>query len=489
MSAYMRKSAAPVALACAFAVAPAPAPAAEIPQVEQVLADAAVWSLTPDAAAARWEPFGFEWTEKTRTDLRWYEPLQIHVQQGRTLTNAAGRLPAVQVLGERPVEVLFKFKDSALLGISALFYSRGDSGDTPMTNFVALTRTLTARLDAWAGSKGIAQRGDNRGEGAILDRMIWTRASARLDLEWSYTRTGPNAWRPEFIRLRGVKYDPAQQAQLMGGRAAAGPAPGGASDGMAGAMQMKKRLEVRDNGDRVLSVPMVDQGPKGYCVAAVLERVARFYGRDFDQHEAAQLANTSAEGGTTSERLVDGLRKMAGLMKMRCTGRTDMDEKTSFLDKKRRINLLVPKDLADTLKDYNREAKKEGKPEFDIWASYAAGDIGDLYKKFDRDILRKVRLADRTAVERFHRDVFKSIDAGAPVVWSVLVGLVPEAKIPADAELTGHMRMIIGYNLKTKEILYTDSWGPGHEEKRMSMDDAWVINKGYFVVTPQNVRL
>ena len=31
------------------------------------------------------------------------------------------------------------------------------------------------------------------------------------------------------------------------------------------------------------------------------------------------------------------------------------------------------------------------------------------------------------------------------------------------------MRMIIGYNDKTKAILFSDSWGAGHELKQMKM--------------------
>jgi hypothetical protein len=46
------------------------------------------------------------------------------------------------------------------------------------------------------------------------------------------------------------------------------------------------------------------------------------------------------------------------------------------------------------------------------------------------------------------------------------------------------MRLIIGYNLKTREILYSDSWGAGHELKRMALDDAWAITTGLATVEP-----
>jgi hypothetical protein len=48
------------------------------------------------------------------------------------------------------------------------------------------------------------------------------------------------------------------------------------------------------------------------------------------------------------------------------------------------------------------------------------------------------------------------------------------------------MRLIIGYNPQTREILYSDSWGLGHEEKRMSLEDAYVITTGLIVVEPRS---
>jgi hypothetical protein len=463
--------------------------AAEIPQLEQVFSEAGIWNLSPEGAISRWSANGFEWTEQTlQSNYRWFMP--VHDSRNVAIHEGARELPPVEVFGLNPVEVIFKFQDNKLMGMTAMFFTRGDSGELSMKEFTALAKALSEKLNVWAGSKGTVQRGDGRGGGATIDRMIWTRDTIRADLEWGYTRISGNQGRPEFVRLRFVPFNPEQRAQVMGGKVArenVAPAAG-APGGIAGAIEMKKRVEKRPAGDHVLSVPMVDQGPKGYCVAAVLERVARFYGREFDQHEAAQLANTSAENGTSSEKMIEALRKMAGLLKMHCVGKTDMDDTASFVDNKRRIQLTVPKEFAAMLKIYNKEAKKAGLPQYDVWAALDGGGINAVYNKLDKDILRKARLAQKNEMERFRADVIKNIDAGVPLVWSVLVGIVKEKGLPADETIRGHMRMIIGYNLQTQDILYTDTWGLGHEEKRMSMEDAWVINKGYFVVTPQGVR-
>jgi hypothetical protein len=57
------------------------------------------------------------------------------------------------------------------------------------------------------------------------------------------------------------------------------------------------RVRNNDSGDRYLEIPMVDQGHKGYCVAAVAERVLKYYGSKIDQHMLAQLTNMGEGGG------------------------------------------------------------------------------------------------------------------------------------------------------------------------------------------------
>ena len=69
------------------------------------------------------------------------------------------------------------------------------------------------------------------------------------------------------------------------------------------------------------------------------------------------------------------------------------------------------------------------------------------------------------------------------MLWSVRLGLVAEQpSLPQTSG--GHMRLIIGYNEKTGEILYSDSWGAGHEMKRMTLDHAFGITEGLCTVLP-----
>jgi hypothetical protein len=85
-------------------------------------------------------------------------------------------------------------------------------------------------------------------------------------------------------------------------------------------------------------------------------------------------------------------------------------------------------------------------------------------------------------VDRFQQMVQDHIDQGIPVLWSVMLGVVPETRAPKG--IGGHMRLIIGYNSDTNEILYSDSWGPGHELKRMPADNAWTMTMAMDTIEP-----
>ena len=100
------------------------------------------------------------------------------------------------------------------------------------------------------------------------------------------------------------------------------------------------------------------------------------------------------------------------------------------------------------------------------------------------EVLRDARTKFNPAyMTKFENDIRLHIDRGIPLLWSVYLGLLPEAKLSAQAR-GGHMRLIIGYNAKTKEIYYSDTWGMGHELKKMPLADAWTITDGLFTLEP-----
>jgi Peptidase_C39 like family len=126
---------------------------------------------------------------------------------------------------------------------------------------------------------------------------------------------------------------------------------------------------------------------------------------------------------------------------------------------------------------YNRSAKKLNKKVLDT-DNYIYF-IGGL----DPDVLRDVNGTGAT-FEKFMRIVREGIDKGVPVMWGLQLGLFPENGEKAKQAGGGHMRLIIGYNDKTQEIIFSDSWGPGHEKKRMAAPDASAATMGLYLLQP-----
>ncbi|MDA0787389.1 MAG: C39 family peptidase, partial [Proteobacteria bacterium] len=93
---------------------------------------------------------------------------------------------------------------------------------------------------------------------------------------------------------------------------------------------------------------------------------------------------------------------------------------------------------------------------------------------------------EKTDFMRFKSDIRKYIDTGVPLAWSVMLGRVEEAGLAQPRG--GHMRLIIGYNEKTDEVIYSDSWGPRHEFKKMDMGDAWSITMLLHLIAPRLQR-
>ncbi len=97
-----------------------------------------------------------------------------------------------------------------------------------------------------------------------------------------------------------------------------------------------------------------------------------------------------------------------------------------------------------------------------------------------RDAKTKLNPACMT---RFDHDVQSHLERGLPLLCSVYLGLLPEEHLP-PSDRGGHMRLIIGYHPKTKEALYSDTWGRGHELKKVPLANAWTITDGLYTLEP-----
>ena len=222
---------------------------------------------------------------------------------------------------------------------------------------------------------------------------------------------------------------------------------------------------VKENGDvYIKGIPMVDQGQKGYCVVAATARMFGYYGLQVDQHEIAQMANASASGGTNTDAMIEALKGIAGKFKMRIKTHDDMSYQ----------------DMCDLSEDYNRVAKRAAAKEVPTGRS-----VNNWYNFdfFDPEILKSTRLKSTSGIKKFDAEIKRSIDAGIPLLWTVTVGIYKEP-IRISQSRGGHMRMIIGYNTAKKEVIFSDTWGAGHEKKHWGIEEAYCSTKGIYSIQP-----
>jgi hypothetical protein len=223
-------------------------------------------------------------------------------------------------------------------------------------------------------------------------------------------------------------------------------------------------VEDKESGDVFIdNVPMVDQGSKGYCAVASAERVMRYYGLEIDQHQMAQMAESTAGGGTSPDKMTEALKSVAGRLKVHMRTHEEIEDYDDF---------------EKMVKGYNRVAKRNKKQEIPMDSGFYLSYTG-CYQRFDADSLRESRMRD---FKGFFKTVQEKIDEGVPILWSLFLGVYPEENIPQPSG--GHMRLIIGYNVAKNEIIYSDSWGAGHEKKRMNAEQAYAMTTGVRTLTP-----
>ena len=197
--------------------------------------------------------------------------------------------------------------------------------------------------------------------------------------------------------------------------------------------RLAAQIERRPNGDVVIrEIPMVDQGPKGFCVPATMERMLRHLGIPADMYLLAMAANTRPGGGTTVNDVVYAVRD-----KVRRHGR--------------RVVSFGGKPDGQTV----RQWVEQGIPV--LWALNTSEAV-------DSHINR--RTSERAGVEDWAE-------------WnSSLETARRGARTMARGVAEGHVCLIIGYNEETDEIAISDSWGPGYAERWVTAEEAAAISQG-----------
>jgi hypothetical protein len=394
------------------------------------------WALSADEFQKAAADLPFQWTSNAKDSARAARP-------GMTLLN----LPVV--------ECVARFQNEKLTELTAVFYARGDAGSISKEAFDSLVRRCAESLTAFTGTK-FTPRPKDPTAAVKAEGIFWQNDKARFLLEYSVTkevRSRNIDFRAEFVRL--TISTPEKRASLLTVAPAGRPKFSG---------QSHLKRDTKTGEVLIPDVPMVDQGQKGYCVVAATERVLRYYAIDVDANELAQVANSDAERGTSMDSMFAALKKIAARLRVRV----------------REIEGMNVKAILDLVKDYNREAKR-AKSEL-IPDPGTRIDVAAIYSRMQFELLREAKTRNKSDLTRFQRTLQGAIDQGIPLLWSVQLGLSPEPGVPQSGG--GHMRLLIGYNLATQEALYTDSWGAGHELKRMPLTDAWAITTGLLLIEP-----
>ena len=356
-------------------------------------------------------------------------------------------------------EVLVNWSDEGVDSLRLMVYNKGDDGEVEQDNYFEQLDAAVEALTEISGVEGKKERADVKKTGVKTESWVWSweGGAARLDAGYSGKRSKGN--RPVRRKKKGA--DEEFEAEFI--RVDLGPdadaiALGGARDKVS-RKDIKSSIQKDEEGNVWLGgVPMVDQGQKGYCVPATLARVFAFYGMDgVDQHALAALCDSSADGGTSN---------------------TDMEAAMELICKKFPVKFTVLENYSSTIREliplYNKIATRKGKPTLSLAMDSPIGHA-------DPALLRSVRAGKKPQVKKWLSTIKKSIDSGCPVVWSTTLGLYSETPEIPQAR-GGHMRLIIGYNMKEQTVIYTDSWGAGHEKKTMKAENALSMTNGRYTI-------
>ena len=405
-----------------------------------------VWQMTADQFQQQFASSRFQWLSERRDQARFFGP-------GLSLWE--GAVPLNEAIIEFSPE-----GNPARMSFS--IFNRGDTQDQTLNRerFEGLVSQLKESI-----SKKLAvpstERGKDKTSAVAAEGFVWMKPPSAYLLEYSFQREMRSRgieFRPEFIRLRVAPV----------AKTGAPLATANARLPMVSKQALVANVKHEANGDVfITNVPMVDQGPKGYCAVATAERVFKYYGIPVDQHEMAQVADTSDGGGTSPSKMYEALNKLEGRLRVRV----------------RVVENWEYKKFVDMVGDYNREAKRASKREVSAEPRNGTIYIDEIYGAMDGEVLKTSRTErDRSGFGKFQRSIAGLVDEGVPVMWGVMLGLLPEPEIPQASG--GHMRLIIGYNLKTSEILYTDSWGAEHALKRMPVANAFAMTTGVYYMEP-----
>lgn len=366
---------------------------------------------------------------------RLYLPLESHTSYQTSYRAYTG--PQVRILGARPYSVAMYADGGRVAQFSMVFANKGDIEGLS----VGGDRT-SSRADERTRKKALQTYQDKiRTDARTIEHTLTAALGTPLSITYGEGARGTTErvlrWnagvhsillaspKDEYVAVRIVPRSVADN-EGRGERIA---------DAALRAM-LTNRVQRRANGDVIITdIPMVDQGPKGFCVPATWERYLRYVGVPADMYVLAMAGETDAGGGTYLTTMQDNVKKLVARHGRRIVT-IEKPPKIRFvreyIDKGVPVmwTLLVPRTFYMGL-----SVRAEERRTVTDWAAW-----------------KKRLQAARVNSETLRRDI-----EGA------------------------HICMITGYNLATGEIATSDSWGPGFEERWMTEAEAEAISANYLL--------
>lgn len=355
-------------------------------------------------------------------------------------------------------------EEERIVRVELSLYNKGDAGLASMDVPALKAAIAEAAKHIDPAAKQERSEKTTLRNGSVRYRRTFAKSDPAAELVWGLSApSGGGSRDVEYLRLT---LTPRREAAARS--SSAGRKPSGKS----GKAKVRDNVTKSPNGDVFIDgVPMVDQGRKGYCAAAVAERVLRYYGSTVDEHEIAQQAGTSATGGTG---VSDMKRAITSIGERNGLGYQEIVSLSAGIG-----------DIEEEVERYNKAAKAEKKPSLSL-ADFTRGNtiyVSEMRGAMDSKVVYRMRLKDPRR-KKFMAGVRQQVNAGIPVFWGVTLGIFPERGVNPQTT-GGHMRLVIGYNDKKKEILFSDTWGEGHELKRMPEDWAFAITHDAFFLKPR----
>jgi len=431
-------------------------------ELDDLISESSLWKNVPGEIMKSYKALGFQFVDGKKIAKSNHAELKFR--------------------GFKVWEARIYFESDALSSVELSVYNKGDAGNLSKAEFGKMMEALVANLTELTGSRGRTGKVSNDRANYYINRRLWQMDEIGIRLEWAFVnahRSGRSMqpFRAEFVKvvlgrkkksaISGLKKDRPDWARLISGRT------------------LKVNLKQNSAGDIwVDNIPMVDQGQKGYCAAASAERVLRYYGWQGDQHEIAQLADTAAKGGTSLEGMIDALAVVGK--------RYHLNDKE--LLKTSRSRSFERGAFYNMIKLYNREAKSKKAAEIDyknfcnMQGNTRVINSIRIYEAMDPTILKDSKVSQRQSYAKFQQNISNYVKQGVPLFWACFVGKYPETPDLGKNGAFGHVRLIIGINQKTEELIYSDSWGPRHALKRMPLSNAWAMTFGLTVLKPRDVR-